>query len=176
MHSPASAWNHSAQRAVARRLQACYAVMDMLRLARKRVVIIDSYAWNERAIAFISKLISDIFCSRASAELPEINIIFKASKASATSAHVRAAIMNALSQETKDIILKVLQLEQIEGNDVFHNRYILTEHGGVLFGHGIALPEDDNHFDDISLMDKDVYNIRWSQFLRSSCYSVVDEA
>lgn len=46
---------------------------------------------------------------------------------------------------------------------MLHNRYILTDLGGVAFGIGL----DDGkkgETDDITLMNRDLYELRWSQY------------
>jgi hypothetical protein len=37
----------------------------------------------------------------------------------------------------------VYELDDMPGHDVFHNRYLLTEFGGVSLGHGVDLSEKD---------------------------------
>ena len=61
--------------------------------------------------------------------------------------------------------MKVLvrRLRQKPGGERLHNRYILTDLGGVIFGTGLD-EGDEGATDDITLMDRDQYELRWSQY------------
>ena len=63
------------------------------------------------------------------------------------------------------------------GGEKFHNRYLLTDHGGVTFG--IGLDENEGNADqteDINLMDRNQYLLRWAQYTNGSGQlSLVDE-
>lgn len=52
------------------------------------------------------------------------------------------------------------------GFDWLHNRYVLTNLGGVIFGHGIDAPGQGN--DDLAVLPKATYLLRWSQYSKSS--------
>lgn len=54
--------------------------------------------------------------------------------------------------------------EDGEVREKFHNRYLLTDLGGVTFGVGHE-DGDDGESEDINLMDRDQYIKRWEQFL-----------
>ena len=57
----------------------------------------------------------------------------------------------------------VRRLRQKQDGEKLHNRYILTDIGGVIFG--IGLDEgDEGETDDITLMDRGQYELRWSQY------------
>ncbi|MCY3790240.1 MAG: hypothetical protein OXH63_15800, partial [Gemmatimonadetes bacterium] len=61
--------------------------------------------------------------------------------------------------------MKVLvrRLKQKQDGEKFHNRYILTDLGGVTFG--IGLDEgNEGQTDDITLMVRGQYELRWSQY------------
>ncbi len=61
--------------------------------------------------------------------------------------------------------MKVLvrRLKQKQNGEKLHNRYILTDLGGVTFG--IGLDEgNEGETDDITLMDRGQYELRWSQY------------
>jgi hypothetical protein len=53
----------------------------------------------------------------------------------------------------------------------FHNRYILTNIGGVNFSAGLDVVTDDEHesYDDLSLMNREQYNANASRFSGGSC-------
>ena len=63
----------------------------------------------------------------------------------------------------KGVKILVRRLKQKRDGEKLHNRYILTDLGGVTFGIGL----DDGEVgetDDIMLMDRDQYDLRWSQY------------
>ena len=49
------------------------------------------------------------------------------------------------------------------GGEQLHNRYILSDLGGVSFGYGLD-EGDEGETDDITLMDKDQHQHRWFQY------------
>jgi hypothetical protein len=57
----------------------------------------------------------------------------------------------------------VRRLGQKTGGEKLHNRYILTDLGGVAFGVGLD-EGDDGETDDLTLMDRALYELRWSQY------------
>lgn len=61
------------------------------------------------------------------------------------------------------ISLKVIRWRERAGGEGFHNRYILTERGGVRLAWGL---DEGNpaQTDDLSLLEPSVYGVRWSQF------------
>ena len=59
------------------------------------------------------------------------------------------------------------RLRERLGGQRLHNRYILTDVGGLIFGVGL----DDGgagEIDDVSLMDRSQYELRWSQHATES--------
>ena len=57
----------------------------------------------------------------------------------------------------------VRRLRKKQGGERLHNRYILTDLGGVTFG--IGLDEGaGGETDDLALMDREQYELRWSQY------------
>ena len=57
----------------------------------------------------------------------------------------------------------VRRLRQKQGGEQLHNRYILSDLGGVSFSYGLD-EGDEGETDDITLMDWDQYQVRWSQY------------
>jgi hypothetical protein len=50
------------------------------------------------------------------------------------------------------------------GGEILHNRYILTELGGVIFAHGLD-QGNSGETDDVNLLDREQYVRRWEQYL-----------
>jgi len=62
-----------------------------------------------------------------------------------------------------------------DSGERFHNRYLLTDIGGVTFGVGLD-EGDETQTEDINLMDKDQHERRWKQFAGvSPPYDLIDE-
>lgn len=59
--------------------------------------------------------------------------------------------------------VRVRRLRQKHDGEQLHNRYILSDLGGVSFGHGLD-EGNEGETDDITLMDRDQYERRWSQY------------
>ena len=57
----------------------------------------------------------------------------------------------------------VRRLRQKQGGEQLHNRYILSDLGGVSFGYGLD-EGDEGATDDLALMDRDQYERRWAQY------------
>ena len=57
----------------------------------------------------------------------------------------------------------VRRLRQKQDGEKLHNRYILTDLGGVTFGTGLD-EGDEGETDDITLMNRGQYELRWSQY------------
>ena len=61
--------------------------------------------------------------------------------------------------------LTIRRLKARAGGERLHNRYILTELGGVSFGVGLDEKEGgDGAMDDVSLLGRDQYHERWRQY------------
>ena len=184
MYSRESAWNHIRQKTVSRTYEAMSTCLkDMVRLAKDKLIFIDSYAWNSRGVTFISRVLGDVGNNRVSNKLPSVLVFYKEkvdrrdSRNSSPSSHqVKSFIEKSLSNGASEIDINVFELREVAGEDVFHNRFVLTEHGGVTLGHGVDVSEDNNHTDLITLMDKKVYDQKWGQFVDNLCFEIVSHA
>jgi hypothetical protein len=61
------------------------------------------------------------------------------------------------------LTLRIVRLEERQPGEHLHNRYILTDFGGVLFGAGLD-EGGDGATDDVHLLDLAQYNERWQQY------------
>ena len=59
--------------------------------------------------------------------------------------------------------LRIVRLRQRPGGERLHNRYILTDIGGVLFGVGLD-DGDEGDTDDVQLLDRAQYEERWRHY------------
>ena len=69
--------------------------------------------------------------------------------------------------------VEFVRWKQRAGGDDLHNRYVLTDVGGVQFGTGL----DDGRTgetDDVTLMARAQYDLRWNQYAQESGFECVD--
>lgn len=183
MYLPNSIWKHKRQANISRTYESMSVYLkNILRISTKKVVIIDSFGWNARAIDVVCRMIDDILIDRIHSDIPEVTLYYKErldknpSKASPAADSVEKKIQEGLSSDENLINIKVVELKERTGEDVFHNRCILTEHGGVKLGHGIDLSKDPNHTDEIDLMEKHIYMKYWDQFVENLAFEVITES
>ena len=62
----------------------------------------------------------------------------------------------------EELCLTVFRLRERPGGERLHNRYILTNIGGLVFGAGLD-DGAEGETDDVTLMDRAQYELRWSQ-------------
>lgn len=177
MYVQGSIWNHPDQLSIQRTNEGfCAAVASLLRLATQQIVVIDAYGWSQEAIVQVQHLIRCILQNRVNATLPHMTLFFKKNLRSPNAAHVKNEILNGMNLNGTVIQIDVLELEEIPGNDVIHNRCILTEHGGVIIGHGIGVTGDPAHTDDAVLLKPRLYHKKWKQFMEDRHFSIVSQS
>lgn len=184
MYSQASIWNHPDQVSVLRTNEGLLgAFLNLARLSDEKVVIVDPFGWTVEAINFIQYMLRSITNSRVSEGLPAIVLFYKEKRGSGNSgngspsaSHVRQQIFQGLTGDILNLQIEVVELRETLNQDVFHNRCILTEHGGVITGHGIGVSGDDSHTDEAILMKPEIYKKKWGQFIEKNCFHVVSEA
>ncbi|WP_348685738.1 hypothetical protein [Aeromonas bestiarum] len=179
MYSAGSIWNHQHQRLVARTYESCSPVLrNMLRLAKDKIVFVDPYGWNERAIHFIGHLIGDAFHERVHSAVPELILCYKRKRdgGSPDATYVKAQLANRIENLMQGLQFGVYELDEMPGHDVFHNRYLLTELGGVSLGHGVDLSEDEAHSDDVTLLGREVYDQKWRRFVDMTDFTILSQA
>jgi hypothetical protein len=62
-----------------------------------------------------------------------------------------------------ELVVRFVRWRERDGGLRFHNRYILTELGGVQFAHGLDEGQPGEE-DDITLLDKGQFDRRWDQY------------
>lgn len=179
MYSDGSIWNHQRQAQVARTYDSCFPLLrDILRLAKDKIVFIDPYGWNDRAVSFIGNLIGGVHHNRVHSAVPELILCYKRKRGggSPDATYVKAQLAERLAF-IQGLQLGVYELDDRPGHDVFHNRYLLTELGGVSLGHGVDLSENAAHSDELNLLRRQVYIQKWQQFVEDrSCFKLVSQA
>ncbi|MCP9269966.1 hypothetical protein M5U04_18230 [Xenorhabdus sp. XENO-1] len=184
MYSQGSIWNHPDQLDVLRTNAGLLsAVSNLIRLAENKIVIIDPYGWTAKAVNFIRFMLQSITRNRVADRFPAIMLFYKEKRGNGNSGggspsadHVRHQILQGLAGDSSNLQVQVFELRETDDVDVFHNRCILTEHGGVMIGHGISVSGEESHTDEAILMRPDIYQKKWRQFVELNYYEVASEA
>lgn len=177
MYSPESRWVHPDQLNIQRTDDGISkAISDFLRFSTKQVVVVDTYGWTPEAVQQMQRLLNRITQERVHSTIPQIALFYKQNQRSPNAANVKQRIIEGIDLNNVELSLTVFELEEVHGHDVFHNRCILTEHGGVITGHGIGVSGEQEHTDEAILMRPDIYHKKWDQFVERNGYEVVSEA
>lgn len=146
-------------------------VLSPLLLKSREIIFIDPYFRATRKD----------FCDLLQIFLQEAVKCPVFSKKQRVEVHVSADYEKALSQDeyVKECQSKLPQLiptglnvefkrwKQRQGYEKLHNRYILTNLGGVSFGVGLNTGEE-GESDDLTLLARDQYMKRWEQYAREN--------
>ncbi|HHQ6576492.1 TPA: hypothetical protein ACSTLY_003670 [Serratia fonticola] len=177
MYDDNSIWNHPKQISIHRTSEEIYkSVSNLIRLSTKLVSFIDAYAWNPNALKCICFILERLEHNRLCDTLPLIKIFYLQNSKGPSSNYVKSEIVNNIKSEKIKTLIEVYELEEIVENDVFHNRCILTEHGGIGTGHGLSVTGFDYHTDEATLLTFKVYEKKWNQFIGNSCFKVISRA
>lgn len=130
----------------------------LIELARKHITIVDPYAYLSGAIKFFIYMLNELGKSISPEQFPQVHIIIAEGKASVNNA--RDSIVQGLNFELCDSKLAISEMPHL------HNRYVFTEHGGASLGHGFSLIGDYTQPDDITLLEKNLYEQRLQEYLR----------
>ena len=171
-------WTVPFQLSLQRTLSKFTAQIEPFIIASSRTLIFaDPYCYNEKAIKVIQTLLNS-FSNKKNDKLPTVKIYYKlneAHKNSASPNHVKSKLEEGLNDKSKKIKIIIMEVKANEESDVFHNRYILNEFGGLHFGYGFDLSGKVDHTDEVTLLSKDVYDKRWTQFNHADMLEIVDK-
>jgi hypothetical protein len=177
MYSHNSIWNHKNQVSFERTNDGLYSVIsNLIRFSTSKIVIVDPYGGSAAAIGFIQFILHSLTNNRLSAVSPSIMIFYKNGNSSPNANHVKQQIVQGLGGVAVSLQLDVFELRETGGSDVFHNRCILSEHGGIMIGHGFGVSGDATHTDEATLMTEEVYQKKWQQFVEQRCFEVVSHS
>ena len=162
-------WNLPRSRTIPRRSHHIADVMrDMLRAAAD-LLFIDPYFTPYRSEYL--NVIGE--CARASRERrtvagPRVRIF----SAARDVGEERAYFKTGCEQHLPPVLplgqeVTICRLSNRPGGEKLHNRYILTEHGGVMFPAGLDEGKAGTT-DDLALLEREPYNERWTQYAKNS--------
>ena len=140
------------------------AVAPLLRCSSE-VIFVDPYFGPERPRyrrpfrAFLEQMVS-----QRPGEMPKRIEVHTGVEDTGTEEFFRGECESRLRQcVPEEVRVIVRRLRQKQDGERLHNRYILTNLGGVAFGIGLD-DGNEGETDDITLMDRDQYELRWSQY------------
>lgn len=177
MYDLESVWNHQNQMSISRTTEGLnLALSGFVRLTTKNVILIDPYGATDEGLKEIKSLINQLDFNRVNHRNPSVILYYKNKHDGRDAVVVRNDLLEDTNVEQAGGELKVFCLEVIPENDVFHNRCILTEHGGIMWGHGLTVTGNEAHTDDVALMGKDIYDKKWRQFVENNVFDIASEA
>ena len=138
-------------------------VRPMLRIATKVIFVDPYFCTDERFLQPMKRYLEVIMIERNRywksrsdvGSVPQIEIC-----RSWKSRHLCESKLSAIVPRQLNLIVSTLK--QRSCGESLHNRYILTDVGGLLFGHG--LDDRQGTHDDLVLLDEVPYWIRWNQY------------
>ena len=138
----------------AKTLERC--VSPMLRIATKIVFVDPYFGTRQRYLETMRCYFSAIHRSASDVNrFPDIEIC----RAERGQDFARSQLAEIIPSQLK-LVVRTLR-ERYRG-EALHNRYILTDKGGLYFGYG--LDEMQRSHDDLSLLDRCSYLTRWNQY------------
>ena len=144
-------------------------VGGMLRIARN-IIFVDPYFAPDRS-RFVKVIAACVRagCEGRAVDSARVRIFSSDREENGTYEHVETKCQRRLPREfPSDLEVMIRRLGEREGGERLHNRYILTELGGVSFGVGLDEPDDPSVAeavtDDLSLLARDQYRLRWRQY------------
>lgn len=160
-------WNHSRNVHVSRTpREIARAVAGLLRIATD-IVFVDPHFAPHRPRFFnvINECFRQCFENRIVAQ-PQLRIFSSDKEENGTfeffREECRARLPRILPTGQN---LTIRRLRNRPGGEKLHNRYILTNIGGVSFGTGLdAEAGTEGTTDDLSLLSRQVYDVRWRQY------------
>jgi len=184
MYEKGSIWECKRQLDIQRTNQGLYsAIENLVSLSSERIEIIDPFAWTQEGIAFIQFLLNSLSIDGVNHVFPSVDIFYKekrggnnTGRGSPPAEYVKTNIVDGLEGESSNIVINVYELREKNDGDVFHNRCILTEHGGVMTGHGIGVSGEEAHTDEAVLMEPHIYKKKWRQFVEERCFDLASNA
>lgn len=177
MYEPKNPWNHPRQVSITRTQFGVLSVLsNLIRLSSQRIVIVDPYAFTERAISLIHFMLKILNERRVSPMNISFDVFYKTTASSPDASYVLNAITDGLDAILENVCVTVYALAEKEEGDVFHNRCVLSENGGVSLGYGVGVSDNVAHTDEATLLSKDVYEKKWTQFVEELDFEIDSKA
>lgn len=156
-------------------------IRGFIHLTTSKIVIIDAFCYQKNAMLTMNKIIDEIKNRKFKSQIVEILIIYKDNPKNKHQkvpepSFFRHNFEHITGSLPDDIILNIVQLRESENSDVFHNRYIMNDVGGITIGHGLDLSDAEGATDEVTLLEKNIYEKRWKQFVTQIEFDIVSSA
>lgn len=150
-------------------------ISNFINSTEKNLIIVDAYSWKENAITVIGKILNQFGNSPS---LPSVKIYYKENRENCSPSvdHIKRQLIRVLKNNAKHLNITIYQIKETDQSDAFHNRYILNDLGGVHIGHGLDLSEKENHTDEVTLLNREIYMKRWKQFYYPDQFEILDKS
>jgi hypothetical protein len=163
VNDPAGAWDVPRSAVVPRTPAGIAGALSPMLFAARKILIIDPW-FNARRGAYVNTL-REILREAVSGRLGQYSLDVELH----TKADIRWDLFEADCQvllprvTPTSITLKIRRWIEVQPGEQFHNRYVLTNIGGVMLGAGLDAPGG-NVTDDVSILSRDDYARRWGDF------------
>jgi len=147
------------------------AVANMLRLA-STIVLVDPY-FSDRQTMWqpFYHFVRAALQNRPGAK-PSIFVLFGYEKPrTATPVHLTEIARERMPDELRQCSITFVSLKEKTDSERLHNRYILTDIGGVSFGGGLD-EQGEHQQDDVILLSEEIYKLRWRQYALMEAFEV----
>ena len=142
------------------------ALSPMLRCARE-IVFVDPYfhAQDVKRREIIGAFLTEVIRNRPCASPTRIDILVSGDKKLATFDYFKNGIVSKMPRHIpRGTAARFIRLKKRQGGEELHNRYVLTNLGGVKLGNSLN-EGGAGETDDANLMDREQYLLRWSQYV-----------
>ena len=162
--NPAPLWAVNAAQKVDRKAAAMAEVFrDLLRCSSK-IIFVDPY-FDPAASRYsrpFAALLKSMMWKRPTSHPTEIKVIASSEKLRAK--HFRTGCQKLSNKIPAGVTVGFQQISNKTSGEKIHNRYILTNLGGVFLGAGLDESNSPDDTDDISLMSLSQHAERWAQY------------
>lgn len=144
------------------------AIRNLLRYSKK-VIVADPYLYRRAGIETVVSFIQAALEGRVDGSGVSFQLIFDESKSRPE--YIIGQIQEALDEVA--VTIEVLAVREKDKGEKLHNRYVLSELGGVSFGVGTDAGQE-YHSDDVFLLGRELYEKRMAQYLDAMAFDVTE--
>ncbi|MFV5629008.1 hypothetical protein [Acinetobacter oleivorans] len=168
-------WNLPSQLNIKRTQEDFLKHLDsFVKTTTNNLVFIDAFCYQSRALDLISNLINLLEQRKLKENTVKVQIFYRKNSNSKDVRYVKSQIL-ANIKTNLNIDIQINELQLSSGQDVFHNRYILNDCGGILLPYGFDLSDQECETDEAIILSKENYDKRWGQFIENLKFELVDQ-
>jgi len=172
LHDGNALWKVSCSQPVPRTADALAAIVGPLIRISEDFLLVDPYfASKPQEYQSLVKMLQDAHTAGKSLQRVEVHTGTKG-----TATFIRDKARTSLVQKLpKGIEIKVFQWTERDGGELLHDRFVLTDRGGIKSSVGWDTGKS-GQTTEVSLMDDDSYQLRWNQYQReTAAFDLVGE-